>query len=331
MKSRLIFLFLSLAVLSGCAGHGAGKATEADVEPVSVKADRMIVGHIITMDENKPLAEAMTVKDGIIQYVGSRRVAETMSDANTVVMDYGDNYIYPGFLESHAHGAAAGFRMAGQADLGPCNTIEECVAVMKAWIDEHPDKDVYLGCGWKPWIISEPDAASLDAICPDKPMALNSVDGHSMWVNSAMMKLAGIDKEYAKKMGAAQVHADADGNPSGLLTESAGTSIMKCIVSTVDDYKEYVLAWQDFAFAHGYTAATEAGVELASKVAPQAYAELASEGRLKLRTYAYHLVSDDSVTPEEDAAEAVRMADELNSEYFRIVGLKIFFLVHLVA
>lgn len=324
MKSRLILSFLSLAVLAGCAGNGTGKVTEESAEPVSAKADRIIVGHIVTMDENKPVAEAMTVKDGIIQYVGSRRVAEAMSDANTVVMDYGDNYIYPGFLESHAHGAAAGFRMAGQADLGPCNTIEECVEVMKAWIAEHPDKDVYLGCGWRPWIISNPDAASLDAICPDKPMALNSVDGHSMWVNSAMMKQNGIDREYAQKMGAAQVHVDADGNPAGLLTESAANAVIASIQSTVEDYKEYILAWQDFAFAHGYTAATEAGVELASPVTPLAYAALAEEGKLKLRTYAYHLVRDDSDTPDVDSDIAVEMAEDLNSEYFRVIGLKIF-------
>lgn len=311
-KKFLSLIPAIIVILSGCSG--------SSTDP----ADKIIIGNIITMDELNPVAEAMTVKDGIIQFVGSEKAARKFCNDSTVVMDYGGNYIYPGFLEAHAHGSGAGLRLAGQANLKDGKSIEDYVRITKEWIEAHPDKEVITGSGWEPWSIPEPTAADLDAIAPDKPVALNSVDGHSMWVNTALMKKMGIDKAYAKKMGAAQVHVDAAGDPTGLLTESAATSLMGVSPTTLEDFKDYVLAWQDFAFSNGYTCATEAGVELAGPYSLPAYVELAKEGKLKLRTFAYHLVKDDSATPEEDVAAAVKDASEYNSEYFNIIGMKIF-------
>ena len=322
MKTQIIAL-LSLAVLAGCAWAGNKCAQNESDSATSLagKADQLILGNIITMNEFKPTAEAMTVKNGLIQYVGTAEVAKALCDENTVVLDYGTNSIYPGFLEPHAHGHAAGLRMAGQAKLS--GGIEDCVATMQQWMQDHSDKDIYSGGGWEPWTIENPTKEPLDAICPDKPMALSSVDGHSMWVNSAMLKLRGIDAAYAKEKGPALVHVDENGEPTGLLTESEAIAIATMGNHTIDDWKEYLLAWQDFAFAHGYTAAAEAGVELASPMSKEAYVALANEGKLKLRTFAYRLVADDSTTPEEEVAKAVEDS-KLNSEYYKVIGMKIF-------
>lgn len=320
MKKSVIAL-LSLAVLAGCAGSGNQSAQKTSATSLAGKADQLILGNIITMNEYKPTAEAMTVKNGLIQYVGSKEVAQAMCDENTEILDYGTNSIYPGFLEPHAHGHAAGLRMAGQAKLS--GGIEACVATMQQWMEEHPDKDIFSGGGWEPWTIENPTKEPLDAICPDKPMALSSVDGHSMWVNSAMLKLRGIDAAYAKEKGPALVRVDENGEPTGLLTESEAIAIATMGNHTIEDWKEYLLAWQDFAFSHGYTAAAEAGVELASPMSKEAYLSLANEGKLKLRTFAYRLVADGNTTPEEEVAKAVEEC-KLNSEYYKVIGMKIF-------
>lgn len=320
---KLFIAFLSLAALAGCAGTGNnGVQNENATKSIVGKADQLIIGNIITMNEYKPTAEAMTVKNGLIQYVGTKEVAQALCDENTEVLDYGTNSIYPGFLEPHAHGSAAGIRMAGQARLS--GGIEECVEIMKQWMAEHPDKDSFNGGGWEPWTIINPTKEPLDAICPDKPMALSSVDGHSMWVNSAMLKQCGIDAAYAKEKGPSLVHVDENGEPTGLLTESEAIAIANRAQYPVEDWMEFVLAWQDFAFSHGYTAAAEAGVELASPICKEAYVALAKEGKLKLRTYAYRLVADDNTTPEDEVAKAVEDAKNMNSEYYNVIGMKIF-------
>ena len=81
------------------------------------KADSIIYGKIVTLDTDKPIADAMVVKDRRVVYLGSREIAETMHGADTTILDYGDNVVYPGFMDAHTHGPMAGERFVLQADL----------------------------------------------------------------------------------------------------------------------------------------------------------------------------------------------------------------------
>ena len=77
----------------------------------------LILGNIITVDEKRPLAKAALVKNGVFAYIGDVEEAKKLADADAKVLDYGENFIYPGFLESHCHGSFAGERAIGQANL----------------------------------------------------------------------------------------------------------------------------------------------------------------------------------------------------------------------
>ena len=77
----------------------------------------IILGNIITMDEKRPFAKAALVKNGVFAYIGSAEEAKKLAGADAKVLDYGENYVYPGFLESHSHGHLAGDRFIGQANL----------------------------------------------------------------------------------------------------------------------------------------------------------------------------------------------------------------------
>ena len=77
----------------------------------------IVLGNIITMDEKRPSAKAAIVKNGVFAYIGSAEEAKRLAGSDAQVLDYGDNYIYPGFLESHCHGHLAGYRAIGQANL----------------------------------------------------------------------------------------------------------------------------------------------------------------------------------------------------------------------
>ena len=68
-----------------------------------MKAQIIIIGNVITMDEFKPYAEAIAVCDEKIIYVGSKEAAMKLKDDKTKILDYGTNSIYPGFLEAHCH------------------------------------------------------------------------------------------------------------------------------------------------------------------------------------------------------------------------------------
>ena len=286
----------------------------------------LILGNIITMDEKRPFAKAAIVKNGVFAYIGSAEEAKRLAGADAKVMDYGDNFIYPGFLESHCHGHFAGDRFIGQANLAEASVTTDYPKyreVIRKFIAKNPQKQVYIAAGW---VENEEyvTKAYLDEICAEKPVIMQTGGGHSMLLNTKALEWAGIDTEYAKKWGYDLVHVDKDGNPDGYICEGPVMEIMPKIPVSLEDAKNYLLAWQDFALKAGFTAVGDAGAEIFYKDSPKAYAELEQEGKLKLRTYAYMYVADNIADPKAEIARIAAQRAELSGEYFQIIGAKAF-------
>ncbi len=288
-------------------------------------ADKIILGNFITMDEKRPFAKAALVKDGVFAYIGSAEEAKKLAGADAQVLDYGDNFIYPGFLESHCHGHLAGLRFIGQADLTQTGLTDYAKYrdIIKAFIAKNPQRNFYIASGW---VENEEyvSKAYLDEICADKPLLLHTGGGHSMLLNTKALEWAGIDAAYAKAYGYDQVHVDANGEPDGYICETPVFELVPNLPATIEDIKEYLLAWQDFALKSGFTAVCDAGAELIHRDCPKAYHELEKEGKLKLRTYAYMYVLDNIESPRAEIARIAAERATLSGEYFHILGAKAF-------
>ncbi len=284
----------------------------------------LILGNIITVDEKRPFAKAAVVKNGVFSYIGSVEEAKKLAGADAKVLDYGDNYIYPGFIESHCHGSFAGERAIGQADLmqAGLTNYPKYREIIKEFIAKNPQRGFYVAAGW---VENEEhvDKSFLDEICSDKPLFMQTGGGHSMLLNTKAMEWAGVDAEYAKKWGYDLVHVDKNGEPDGYICEGPLFEIVPKLPTTVRDIKDYLLAWQEFAFSKGYTAVGDAGADVIHRAAPQAYDELQKEGKLKLRTYAWMYVTDNADAKTEIARIAAQRA-EMSGEYFHIIGAKAF-------
>lgn len=314
-------LLLTL-VLTACGNQGNQSGSQM---PVSAASEKIILGNIITMDENKPRAEAVAVRDGIIVAVGTEEEARAAVSESAQVMDYKGEYIYPGFMEAHAHGMFAGQRAIGQADLFPVRptNYEKYTEIIKKFIEDNPDKEVYVAAGWVE--DGTPiDHTYLDNIIMDKPLIMNTDGGHSTLLNKKAMEVYGVNEDMIKKYGTECVRVDKDGNPTGYICEEPAIDLLGKIPATLSDIKEYILAWQDIALKEGITASGDGGIELISPLAIQAYKELQEEGKLKLRTFGYLLVKDNEPDPVGKVTDVVKQAKELNGEYFRIAGLKVF-------
>ena len=285
----------------------------------------LILGNIITMDEKRPFAKAALVKNGVFAYIGNAEEAKKLAGNGTQVLDYGDNFIYPGFLESHCHGHLAGDRFIGQANLGQVGLTDyvKYREIIKDFIAKNPQREFYLAAGW---VENEEyvTKAYLDEICSDKPLFLHTGGGHSMLLNTKALQWAGIDAEYAKKMGYDLVHVDENGEPDGYICEGPVFEIVPKLPITLEDAKNYLLAWQDFALSSGFTAVCDAGAEVVCHHSPRAYYELEKEGKLKMRTYAYMYVTDNIDDPKAEIARIAAQRAEMSGEYFHIIGAKAF-------
>ncbi|MDO5847812.1 MAG: amidohydrolase [Methanocorpusculum sp.] len=317
-KSIAAVLLLGIALIAVIATAGCVN-TE-----VTGPADKVFLGNVITVDDANPVAEAVAVKDGIILFVGSKKDAEKFCDENTEVIDFGDNSIYPGFLEAHAHVSLAGMRSFGMAKLTPGAPLKQTVDEIAAYIKENPGKDYYIGSGWTFSGGEEPTAAMLDAVCSDVPVILQTQDGHSVWVNSKCIEALNPTQEQIEAYGPAQIRVDANGKPTGYLSETPAIEMLKDLPFTVEDLKEFTLKWQEEGLSDGFTGVSDAGMELFGAKQIDAYEQLIDEDALKLRIYGLSMVNDNTDTPEEDMAKIAELAERLNSDHFKVIGAKVF-------
>ncbi|MCQ2786975.1 MAG: amidohydrolase family protein, partial [Bacilli bacterium] len=315
-KFKLLVAPLTLASIIACCGCNKAKPTT------------VFYGNVITMDDKDTTAKAIAVKDGKILKVGSKDEVTQAAGPGAVITDYGENYIYPGFLDAHAHTMFAGSRAIGQANVSgvlPPNR-KEYKEIIQEFIKKNPNKDKYLASGWAEGMEGTEviDKAFLDEVCKDKPLVLNTCGGHSVLLNTKALEYFGVDKAFADKWGHDLVHVDADGNPDGYICENPAIQILGKFETSVDDAKKYILNFQDFAFQNGFTGVSDAGVELMSPNALQAHVDLQKENKLKMRTFAYMMVKDNYDKPEEKIKEIAEFAQKNNGEHFKVIGAKVF-------
>lgn len=310
-KTLLLCLLPAIACLAGCGPSNP---------------DTIIYGNIYTMDDNDTTAEAIAVKNKKIIKIGTRAEVSKLATANTKEYDYDGYYIYPGFLDSHTHTMFAGNRAIGQANVSSVvpPKKDEYKKIIQKFIDENPNKEKYLASGWAEGMGEDMDKAFLDEVCSNKPLVLNTSGGHSVLLNSKAIEYFGVTKEYAKEWGPELVRVDKEGNPTGYICENPAIQILGKFETTVDEAKEYILHFQNFAFQNGFTGVSDAGVELMSPNALQAHVNLQKEDKLKMRTYAYMMVKDNYDKPKEKIEEIAKFAKENNGEYFKVVGAKVF-------
>lgn len=294
-----------------------------DTPDLSGKADLLVLGNIITIDDNKLFADAMTIKNGYVQYVGNKQTALTYCDNKTQIADYGNLSVYPGFMEAHCHGSAAGL-LENTIKLFDCETYAQYQEVIRDYIKKNPGRSTYKISGWRNIGGMLPTAKLLDDVSTDVRILGSSMDGHCYLMNTPAMKALNIfESGWGTQYTASEVPRDAQGRPTGYFAESAAMEIQHTLPLTKEEIKDSIMAWQQFAFQNGFVAATEAGVNLLSDVVAEAYKELASENKLQLRTRAFWDVTINQAN-EQTVAEIEKKTKENNGDYYKVVGLKIF-------
>lgn len=236
-----------------------------------------------------------------IKYIGSSKDIKAMADGNTGEIDLKGRLVLPGFIDSHAHGGWSVSLTLNKIDLSEAETVQECLDIVKRYIKENPDMDIYQGIGWTSPIFGEkgPDKKILDEICADKPIVLKAIEGHAVWVNSQAIKAAGITLEMPVPTGGVAVKDD-EGSFTGLFKDEAQAMIEDNIPETsVEVFKAAILEYQREMVKLGITGASEMHM-FRYKNLHRAYQELADEGRLLIKAIMHYEVS-----PNEDM-EAVR-------------------------
>jgi predicted amidohydrolase YtcJ len=261
--------------------------------PVAPARAEIIVtnARIHTVDEGRPLAEAMAIAKERITFVGSAREALALRGAQTRVVDMGGRTIIPGMTDAHAHLSGLG-KVLREVDLVGTTSYAEVIARVAEKARTVPKGTWILGRGWDQNDWGEttlPTHGALSQAVPDHPVLLQRVDGHASLANALAMRLAGITAQTVSPSGG-RIEKDASGEPTGVLVDDAeGLVEAKVPPPTAADNRAWALAAIEEAQKWGLTGVHEMGV---GRETVEVYEQLAREGKFGLRNYVY--VSGDS-------------------------------------
>ncbi|MFE7843802.1 amidohydrolase [Microbacterium sp. NPDC057407] len=211
-------------------------------------------GAVFTADTVRSRARTVAVKDGRIVAVGGDALDDLVGP-KTEIVDLGGRMLLPGFQDAHVHPVWGGLDML-RCDLAEYATADEYLGAIAAYVSAHPDDEWILGGGWQMSAFpgGTPTAALLDTVIPDRPAFFPNRDGHGAWVNSAALRLAGIDRDTPEPADG-RIERDADGTPSGTLHEGAMTLVNRLLPEEpLERLTEALLVGQRYLHSFGITA-----------------------------------------------------------------------------
>ena len=248
---------------------------------------------IYTVDETHPLADAMAVRGGKVQFVGSTGAALALKGPTTRVLDLNGRTVIPGMVDAHGHVDNLGLALR-TVDLTGTNSYDEVIARVAARAKNTPPGQWIIGRGWdqNDWGDTRfPTQEKLSAAVPNNPVYLTRIDGHAGLANAAALKAAGVSAATKDPEGG-HIERASDGSPAGVFVDNAQGLIGRVIPRpTRDQVKAEVQAAIAEAQKWGLTGVHDAG---ASAQVLDIYEELGKSGALNFRMYA--MISDDSAT-----------------------------------
>ena len=220
VKKALLLSALLVLVLSSCTENKSCNA--ADLVFINTS--------IYTGNESNPKAEALTILGDTIVFVGSNDLAKDYQCGLAKIVDLSSSYVYPGFVDSHAHLKGIGYR-ENSLNLQGINSLKEMLTTVEIFANNIASGEWIVGRGWieKVWPEKRfPTRYDLDRFSLDKPVILERADGHAIVVNSLALKLAGINSATQDPHGG-RIEKDKEGEPTGMLIDRATALVEKLI------------------------------------------------------------------------------------------------------
>jgi predicted amidohydrolase YtcJ len=232
-------------------------------------------GPIRTMNPDRPVVDALLVEGSTIVAIGEVDEVRDAVTGPTEVVDLEGRCLLPGMIDAHCHPSQAGLEMAA------CNLLdvpEDRSAYLEAierYATANPEVEWITGGGWSMGAFSRgtPAASAIDAIVPDRPVALWNRDHHGVWANSVALGLAGIDVATPDPP-----DGRIERDPLGTLHEGAADLVLRQAPRPTPRQRQHaILVAQERLLSFGITGWQDAWVQ---DDVHDAYMAVAGDGRL---------------------------------------------------
>jgi predicted amidohydrolase YtcJ len=261
-------------------------------------ADLIIInGKVLTIDKDKPFAESVAVKgDKIIGAGTNKEMSVYSAKGVTKIIDARGRLVIPGFNDAHVH---FGPLDPDFIELRYTTDPSAITKKVKEQIAISVPGQVIRGGHWEHEMFNDrkwPAKELIDSVSPDNPVILSRADGHSVLVNSYVLKKSGITRDTPDPFGGEIQKDPVTGEPTGILKENAEDLIRPGEIKTTRSPSEekertwtgYLLALKE-ARQYGVTS-----VQIPGSADFSAYKNLRDKGLLTTRIDAGEFLTDDT-------------------------------------
>lgn len=192
-----------------------------------------INGEVLTMDAQNTVVQALSVRGGLIEAVGSTDEIMAMVEDTTEVNDLRGRTLLPGFVDAHGHFPGSGMSVVS-ADLtsppvGDKLAIADVLEALRERAAVTEPGEMVSGFGYDDTLLAEkrhPTRAELDSVSTEHPIVATHVSGHMVVANSRALALVGITAETEDPVGGVIGRQTGSREPNGLLEENARMELM---------------------------------------------------------------------------------------------------------
>lgn len=196
---------------------------------LSLQADTIYLnGNVWTGSPFKPVVDAFAVKDGRFIALGKQAALAT-KHKKTKVVDLQGAFVTPGLIDNHTH-FLMGARALNQVNLRQASTPKEFAQILAKKAEELAPGEWILGGNWDEqlWGGELPTKDWIDSVTPENPVAIARLDLHMYLLNTAALKIAGIN-EHTPTPAGGEIVRDKNNNPTGILKDKANQLVFDYI------------------------------------------------------------------------------------------------------
>jgi predicted amidohydrolase YtcJ len=266
---------------------------------------------VYTVDDRFSVAEAFAVRDGKILEVGkSGKLSRKYK--STELLDANGKFIYPGFIDGHAHFYSYGEGLQN-ANLVGTQSWPEILEKLKLFAIENKEGWI-IGRGWdqNDWAEKNfPTNEKLNELFPNRPVVLTRIDGHAVIANQSALSLGNVKPGQKIEGGTIET---INGMLTGILVDNAQDLIYSKIPqSTAAQSKEALRDAQKNCFAVGLTSVVDCGLDFPTV---NIIDGLQKANELKMRMYV--MLSDNPLNYEYLFQKGAIKTDRLNVRSFKV-------------
>ncbi|HPE32415.1 MAG TPA: amidohydrolase [Parvularculaceae bacterium] len=314
MKFSALFRSAAVAAIIA-AGACAENAPGAGAAPST--ADTVLKnGHIYTIAEGSPWAEAVAIKGGKFVAVGSNADMEKWVGEGTVVEDLGGKFAMPGIIDEHSHPYVAGDEALYQCQIPFTASFDELVSIIAGCAAASSGDDWIVASAWGSHLLAtfsvDGALAEIDAVTAGHPLIMRDDTAHNAFANSAALAKAGITKESEAPEQGEFVKDPKSGELTGLLLELASRVGWVAVPAHTPE-EDAAAAKHAVEILNGFGVTTFLDAAAAPRIA-SAYKLLDTEGGLTARAGVAMNEGVINVYADESIEQIVARRDDFRSE-----------------